>query len=90
MKATGILRRIDDLGRVVIPKELRRMFGIAEGDPIEFYTEGDKIIISRYAPGCFICGEQRPTKLKEFQSKQICTDCIKTVVDHYNQQPASN
>lgn len=90
LKATGIVRRIDDLGRVVIPKELRRTFGIAEGDPMEFYTEGDKIIISRYAPGCFICGETEPTKLKEFQSKQICTDCIKSVVDHYSQQPTSN
>ncbi|MGG3278892.1 AbrB/MazE/SpoVT family DNA-binding domain-containing protein [Paenibacillus solani] len=86
MKATGIVRRIDDLGRVVIPKELRRTFGIAEGDPVEFYIEDDKIIINKYAPGCFICGEIEPEKLKPFQSKLICTGCIKSVVDYYGQQ----
>jgi len=47
MKSTGIVRRIDDLGRVVIPKETRRMLDIKEGDPIEFYVDGDKIILCK-------------------------------------------
>jgi AbrB family looped-hinge helix DNA binding protein len=51
MKATGIVRRIDDLGRVVIPKEVRRNFGIREGDPLEIYTDRDgAIIFKKYAP----------------------------------------
>ena len=51
MKATGIVRRIDDLGRVVIPKEVRRNFGIREGDPLEIYTDKDgSIIFKKYAP----------------------------------------
>lgn len=48
MKPTGIIRRIDDLGRVVIPKELRRTLGLAEGDPMEIFTEGGCVIFRRY------------------------------------------
>ena len=50
MRATGIVRRIDDLGRVVIPKEIRRNLHIREGDPLEVYTEHDSVIFKRYDP----------------------------------------
>ena len=50
MKATGIVRRIDDLGRVVIPKEIRRTLGIREGEPLEIYTEKDMVCFKRYFP----------------------------------------
>ena len=50
MKATGIVRRIDDLGRVVIPKELRRSLKIREGDPLEIYTDKEGIIFQKYSP----------------------------------------
>lgn len=50
MKATGIVRRIDDLGRVVIPKEIRRTLGIKEGDPMEIYMTGEGVMIQRYRP----------------------------------------
>ncbi|MEK4977180.1 AbrB/MazE/SpoVT family DNA-binding domain-containing protein [Bacillus sp. FSL K6-6540] len=85
MKATGIVRYLDSLGRVVVPKELRRVLDIADGSPMEIYSEGDKIILKKYAPSCFICGETDPEKLKPFQSKLICTGCIKSVVEHYDQ-----
>ncbi|WP_405154751.1 AbrB/MazE/SpoVT family DNA-binding domain-containing protein [Paenibacillus sp. FSL K6-0108] len=74
MKATGIVRRIDDLGRVVIPKELRRTHFIEEGDPLEYFVEGDKIIIRKYQPGCILCGNNESLHL--FHGKQICTQCI--------------
>jgi transcriptional pleiotropic regulator of transition state genes len=74
MKATGIVRRIDDLGRVVIPKELRRVHGIEEGDTLEFFVDDDKIILRRYQPGCFFCGEDE--SLQSFQGKPICIKCI--------------
>jgi stage V sporulation protein T len=48
MKATGIVRRVDDLGRVVIPKEIRRTLDIKEGDPLELFLEGDKICFQKY------------------------------------------
>ena len=74
LKATGIVRRIDDLGRVVIPKELRRVHGIEEGDPLEFFVDGDRIVLRRYQPGCFFCGNNESLNL--FHGKQICTHCI--------------
>jgi len=74
MKATGIVRRIDDLGRVVIPKELRRTHFIEEGDPLEYFVEDDKIIIRKYQPGCFFCGSTESLHL--FHGKPICIPCI--------------
>ena len=51
MKATGIVRRIDDLGRVVVPKEIRRILRIREGDPLEIYTgNGGEVILKKYSP----------------------------------------
>ena len=52
MKATGIVRRIDDLGRVVIPKEIRRTMQIKEGDPLELFLEDDKVCFKLYSSGC--------------------------------------
>ncbi|WP_068786641.1 AbrB/MazE/SpoVT family DNA-binding domain-containing protein [Paenibacillus phocaensis] len=74
MKSTGIVRRIDDLGRVVIPMELRRTLGISEGDPLEIFVDGDKIILRKYQPGCCICGSIE--ELKSFHGKAICAECI--------------
>ena len=56
MKATGIIRRVDDLGRIVLPKELRQTMGIRTGDPMEIYTDADNIILRKYVPGCAFCG----------------------------------
>ena len=63
MKATGIVRRVDELGRVVIPIELRNKFGIAEKDPIEIYVDGSNIILKKYEPNCIFCGNSK--KLSE-------------------------
>jgi len=78
MKATGIVRRIDDLGRVVIPKEIRRTLRIRDGDPLEIYTEKDgEVIFKKYSP----VGE-----LSDFAA-QICEalyksgDCVAAVCD---------
>lgn len=59
MKATGIVRRIDDLGRVVIPKEIRRTLGIEEGDPLEIFVNGEQVILKKYKPNmaCAVTGE---------------------------------
>lgn len=56
MKATGIIRRVDDLGRIVLPKELRQTMGIRTGDHMEIYTDADNIILRKYVPGCAFCG----------------------------------
>ncbi|MGG1879096.1 AbrB/MazE/SpoVT family DNA-binding domain-containing protein [Paenibacillus cisolokensis] len=76
MKATGIVRRIDDLGRVVIPKELRRTMGIDEGDPVEFFTnDGRQVVVRKYQPGCHVCGNS-DHDLHLFHGQQICSKCV--------------
>ena len=74
MKATGIVRRIDELGRIVVPKEMRTQLGIACDDPVEFYVEGENIIIRKYTPHCFFCG--REDNVVEFKDKKICKVCL--------------
>ena len=75
MKSTGIVRNIDELGRVVVPKELRRKLGIANTDPVEIFCEEDKIIIKKYVPVCHFCGSSEG--LVEYREKRICSECIK-------------
>ncbi len=72
MKATGIIRRVDDLGRIVLPKELRQTMGIRTGDPMEIYIDADNIILRKYAPGCVFCGN---TDAKEVRGVRICERC---------------
>lgn len=59
LKSTGIVRKVDELGRVVIPIELRRTLGIAEKDALEIYVDGDKIILRKYEPrmACMVTGQ---------------------------------
>jgi len=55
MKSTGIVRKIDPLGRIVLPKELRKTLGINEKDPLEIFVDGESIILSKYEPACIFC-----------------------------------
>ncbi len=74
MKSTGIVRRVDELGRVVIPIELRNKFGIAEKDPIEIYVDGSNIILKKFEPNCIFCGNSK--KLVEYNGKLVCDKCL--------------
>ena len=74
MKSTGIVRNIDELGRIVVPKEIRRKLGIANTDPVEIYVEGDKIILTKYLPVCHFCASHED--IIEYKGKQICKSCI--------------
>ncbi|WP_409068884.1 AbrB/MazE/SpoVT family DNA-binding domain-containing protein [Clostridium caseinilyticum] len=75
MKNIGIVRKVDDLGRIVIPKELRRTLNIEEGDGLEIYTEGEQIILKKYEPCCIFCGEGK--EVINFKGKNICKKCLK-------------
>jgi len=75
MKSTGIVRKVDDLGRVVIPKETRTVFGIGEKDALEIYVDESSIILKKYTPGCTFCNNV--DGLTEFKDNYICNDCIK-------------
>ncbi|MGL4108355.1 AbrB/MazE/SpoVT family DNA-binding domain-containing protein [Clostridium sp. LP20] len=75
MKATGIVRSVDELGRIVIPVELRRTLDISEKDALEIYTEGENIILKKYSPSCIFCGEAR--EIVNYKGKNICKKCLK-------------
>ena len=69
MKATGIIRRVDELGRVVIPIEIRNQFNIVEKDPIEIYVDGSSIVLKKYEPNCVFCGSTE--NLVEYKDKLV-------------------
>ena len=74
MKSTGIVRNVDNLGRIVLPIELRRTFHIEVGDPVELFVQGDKIILRRYQPGCIFCGKEN--NLRTFGDYKVCESCV--------------
>ena len=74
MKDIGIVRNIDEMGRLVIPKEMRTKMDIRSNDSVEIYVEDDKIILTRYTPSCIFCGES--DNLTVFKDKKFCADCI--------------
>ncbi len=75
MKATGIVRKIDNLGRVVLPKELRRTLNINPKDPIEIYVEDDgSIVLKKYEPACIFCGIA--DNVLDYMGKNVCKDCV--------------
>lgn len=75
MKSTGVVRKVDQLGRIVIPMELRKTIGIKEKDPLEIYTDGDSIVLRKYEPCCIFCGEAEG--VIRYKGKNICRKCIK-------------
>ena len=74
MKSTGIVRKVDELGRVVIPIELRRTLEIAEKDALEIYVDGEQIVLKKYAPACIFCGQAKDVEV--FKGKNICPACL--------------
>ena len=78
MKSTGMVRKIDDLGRVVLPKELRQMLGIEKKDDrdacVEIFVDGESIVLKKYEPACMFCGEARDNLV--FKGRRICPACL--------------
>ena len=74
MKATGIVRKVDDLGRIVLPIELRRTLSIDIKDPLEIYVDGEYIILKKYAPACIFCGSA--VDVINHNGKNICRTCV--------------
>jgi transcriptional pleiotropic regulator of transition state genes len=77
MADTGIVRRVDDLGRIVIPMELRRTLGINVKDPISISTEGDRIILQKHRDACAICGSEEHTL--EVKGRAVCEHCVEEI-----------
>lgn len=78
MKSTGVVRKLDPLGRVVLPKEIRRIMDIKQGDPIEVFVDDDKIILSKYTPSCMFCNEVENVYL--YKGKRICHKCADELI----------
>jgi len=74
MKSTGIVRKVDELGRVVIPIELRKTMEIGEKEPLEIFVEGETIILKKYQPACVFCGQAKD--VRNLKGKNVCTKCI--------------
>lgn len=79
MKTSGIVRRVDELGRIVLPIELRRNLDIEERDPLEITVQGDQIILRKYQPSCIFCAAD--DDLLHYNEKRICRECLKKLND---------
>lgn len=77
MKSTGIVRKVDELGRVVLPIELRRTLNISEKDALEIYVDEENIILKKYEPACTFCGNAKD--IKHFEGKNICPVCVEKI-----------
>ena len=75
MKSIGIVRKVDELGRIVLPIELRRTLDIAEKDALEIYVEGSAIILKKYRPSCIFCDSSKDIRV--FKGKNICPKCLR-------------
>lgn len=74
MKSTGIVRKLDELGRVVLPIELRRTMDLSIHDTVEIFVEDDRIILKKYHPACIFCGDAR--NVTTFKGKLVCANCL--------------
>ena len=80
MKATGIIRKLDDLGRIVLPIEFRRTLDIAERDEIEIFMENDRIILQKFEPACIFCASSRG--LISYKGKNVCQSCVQKMSEY--------
>ncbi|QGU00577.1 Transition state regulatory protein AbrB [Candidatus Syntrophocurvum alkaliphilum] len=74
MKSTGVVRKVDELGRIVIPIELRRTMGIEEKDALEIYVDNERIILRKYEPACLFCGNAED--VLNYKGKNLCKSCL--------------
>ena len=75
MKATGVVRKVDDLGRVVLPIELRRTLDIEVKDALEIFVDEESIVLKKYEPACVFCGNAK--NVRDYKGKNICPECMK-------------
>lgn len=78
MKSTGIVRKVDELGRIVLPIELRRTLDIAEKDSLEIYVDGPSIVLKKYQPACIFCDDAKD--VVNYKGKNVCPSCIQSLM----------
>lgn len=77
MKSTGVVRQIDQLGRIVLPIEIRKSLDIKEKDPVEIFVDNERIILQKYYPACIFCGNV--DNVVFFNGKRICAECLEEI-----------
>lgn len=73
MRSLGMVRRIDELGRIVLPIEIRRMMELNPGEGVEIFSEKNRVILQKYSPACIFCGEA--DEIISYKDKKICRKC---------------
>ena len=81
MKSTGIVRKMDELGRIVLPMEIRKVMDIKEKDAIEIFTDEDKIILQKYQPACIFCNQVE--NVMYFSGKRVCAACVEKLKEQF-------
>jgi len=84
MKSTGMVRKVDELGRVVIPIELRRTFDIRERDAMEIFIDAEKIILKKYQPACVFCGDA--SDVQHYKGKLVCRSCALDMFENVKEE----
>lgn len=79
MKPAGVVRKVDQLGRIVLPKSLRKRYLMNEGDPVEIFVQGDHIILERYRPKCVLCGSM--VDVRDFKDRYVCGVCMEEMAE---------
>ena len=77
MKSTGIIRKVDELGRIVLPIEIRRTLDIAERDELEIFMDNDQIVLQKFEPSCIFCSSSQG--LVSYRGKNVCQQCIRNI-----------
>ena len=77
MKSLGVVRRVDELGRIVLPIETRKRLGLEAKDPVEIFVEKDRVVLKKYEPCFILCGDTDDTVL--YREKRICKTCLETL-----------
>jgi AbrB family transcriptional regulator, transcriptional pleiotropic regulator of transition state genes len=80
MKSIGIVRRLDELGRIVLPKELRRNLNINTTDGLEIFVDGNTVVLKKYEPSCIFCGEVKKDLIVT-NGKRVCKECAKKLAE---------
>lgn len=81
MKSTGVVRKLDQLGRIVLPKELRKTMNLNEKDSLGIYVDGDQIILKKYDPACIFCGDAR--EVTNYKGKNVCEKCLEEMKNNF-------
>lgn len=81
LKATGVVRKVDVLGRIVIPMEIRQAYDIKEKDSLEIFVDDGKIVLRKYEPACIFC--KNADNITDYRGKLICIDCLSDINAEY-------